>query len=223
MTYTGSSAATITLPDATNCTGRVYIIKNSSATVPTPVLTVNTTSAQTLDGNSTWLLDVSKDILTVISNGTNWDVMSGNSSSNKDDLAIGNLYLTTPLTTSFTAVNVPTKILGTTTSANLYRVTAGNNVLTYAGSKTKKFQVICSVTGTQASSNIIYSFYIARNGSIIPESRQTIKFSNSTDKVSVTVSCIATLAPTDYVEVWIENKTNKFYGYTAETLNLTIK
>jgi hypothetical protein len=188
---------------------------------------VNTVSSQTLDGNSSWILDLPKEMITVISNGTNWDVIAGNSSGNKDDLAIGNLYITAPATTSFATLSVPTKLLGTTTSANLYLMTASNNRLTYVGSKAKKFQVICSVTGTQGSSNIVYSFYIAKgNGTttaVIPESKQTIKFRNNADKVSVTTSCIVSLAPNEFIEVWVENSSNITWGYVVETLNLAVK
>jgi hypothetical protein len=223
LTFTGTTASSITLPDAATCTGRTYIIKNSSATLPTPVLSVLTTGGQTLDGNSSWILDMSKEMITVMSNGTGWDITSGNSNSNKDDLAIGNLYITTPVATTFAALNTPKKLSGTTTSASLYRVTAAANRLTYTGTKQKNFQVICSLTGTQTSSNIIYSVYIAVNGVVLPESQQTMKFRNNADKVSLTVSCITPLNPNDYIEVWIENETTAAIPFTAETLNLSMR
>src|SRR5690349_6114632 len=56
LVFTGSSAATVTLPDATACTGRSYVIKNASTTGPVPVLTIATTSSQTIDGVTTYLL-----------------------------------------------------------------------------------------------------------------------------------------------------------------------
>src|SRR5262245_32315220 len=40
LVFTGTAAATLTLPNATTCNGRVYWIKNASATLPTPVLTL---------------------------------------------------------------------------------------------------------------------------------------------------------------------------------------
>src|SRR5436190_4892517 len=72
--FTGSTASSITLPGATSCEGRIYLIKNSSTTSPTPVLTVATSSSQTIDGASFWLLDEPNEAVRLISNGANWEV-----------------------------------------------------------------------------------------------------------------------------------------------------
>ncbi len=72
LVFTGTSACTVTLPDATTCVGRTYRIKNASTTGPVPIVTVATTSSQTIDGNATWLLDNSYEAVTVMSNGANW-------------------------------------------------------------------------------------------------------------------------------------------------------
>ena len=76
LAFTGTAAATLTLPDATTCSGRQYWIKNASATSPAPVLTVATTSSQTIDGNTTWTLDETNEIIRVVSNGANWYVLN---------------------------------------------------------------------------------------------------------------------------------------------------
>ncbi len=76
LVFTGATAATVTLPDATGCTGRVYWIKNASTTVPTPVLTIATTSSQTLDGNAGWVLDEPNEAVRVLSSGANWYVQN---------------------------------------------------------------------------------------------------------------------------------------------------
>lgn len=72
--YTGTSAATFTLPDATAAAGRVYVIKNTSTTTPTPLLTLSPASGQTIDGKSSWVLDTKNEVVNIISNGTNWNV-----------------------------------------------------------------------------------------------------------------------------------------------------
>ncbi|HEV8282902.1 MAG TPA: tail fiber domain-containing protein [Chitinophagaceae bacterium] len=69
--YTGASAATVTLPDATAITGRVYTIKNANSSA----LTVNTTSSQTIDGATTYTLGSQYQTVTVISNGSNWNII----------------------------------------------------------------------------------------------------------------------------------------------------
>ncbi|MCW3118862.1 MAG: hypothetical protein JWM28_2944 [Chitinophagaceae bacterium] len=72
LVFTGTAVATLTLPDATTCTGRVYWAKNASSN--TSLLTINTTSSQTIDGLATWLLDEANESVRLVSNGTNWYV-----------------------------------------------------------------------------------------------------------------------------------------------------
>jgi hypothetical protein len=152
-----------------------------------------------------------------------WEVESTGLNTEKDDVAAGNLYMISAVTTVISAVNTPVKIAGTTTATNLFRVTSpANNRLTYTGTKQKRFQVICSLTATQVSTNKYFSFYIAKNGVILPESRQEVKIINSTDQGPVTLSCTVPLSPNDYVEVWVENETSST-DLTVQTLNLSIR
>ncbi len=74
LVFTGTSAATLTLPDATACAGREYKIKNVSSN--TSALTIATTSSQTIDGLSSWILDEANEAINVVSNGTDWYVAS---------------------------------------------------------------------------------------------------------------------------------------------------
>ena len=74
--YTGSGSGTFTLPTASGCTGRIYWIKNGSTTLPTPTLTVATTTSQTIDGATSWILDEANEIVAFVSNGTNWYVLN---------------------------------------------------------------------------------------------------------------------------------------------------
>jgi hypothetical protein len=61
---------TITLPDATLFTGKQYIIKKLGA----GILTVNTTSAQTIDGSTFLTIDIPYVALSVESDGANWSI-----------------------------------------------------------------------------------------------------------------------------------------------------
>ncbi|MBS1513035.1 MAG: hypothetical protein JST86_19520 [Bacteroidetes bacterium] len=74
LVFTGTSAATVTLPAAVGCDGRSYMIKNASTTGPTPVLTIATTASQTIDGASTWTLTSAYETVTLVSDGANWNV-----------------------------------------------------------------------------------------------------------------------------------------------------
>ncbi len=76
--FTGTSAATVTLPDASTATGRVYWIKNASTLLPVPTLTIATSSSQTIDGVTTWDLDEPNEVIRVVSDGTNWQVLNQN-------------------------------------------------------------------------------------------------------------------------------------------------
>jgi hypothetical protein len=159
-------------------------------------------------------------------NGTfssKWEVESQGITTEKDDVSAGNLYLTSSTTTTFSGTNAPTKVLCSTTPANLFRVSSpADNRLTYTGSKTKRFQVICSLSLTSQAANKYFSFYIVKNGVVLPESRQAMRLSSGVDKGSVTLSCTIPLSANDYVEVWGENNTD-LSSMTVESLNLAIK
>ncbi len=76
LVFTGTTASTLTLPTAVSIAGRAYRIKNASLTGPTPVVTIATTASQTIDGLSSWTLTDLYQTVTLVSNGTNWNVMS---------------------------------------------------------------------------------------------------------------------------------------------------
>jgi hypothetical protein len=74
LVFNGSLASNANLPDATTCPGRMYCLKNFSATLPTPVLTVTTVAAQRIDGLASWTMDEPNETITLISDGANWEV-----------------------------------------------------------------------------------------------------------------------------------------------------
>ncbi|MES2881967.1 MAG: hypothetical protein V4676_07460, partial [Bacteroidota bacterium] len=159
-------------------------------------------------------------------NGTfsgKWEVESPGITTEKDDVATGNLYLTANTVTGFTGVNAPTKVLCTTSAVGLFRVTSpANNKLVYTGIKDRRFAVIGSVSVTAQSANKYFSFYIYKNGVKLPESEQAMRLSTGVDKGSLTLSCTVELSTNDYIEIWAAN-TSDATSMTVETLNLTIK
>lgn len=67
-----SGTVAATLPTAASDTGREFIIKNSG----TGVITINTTSSQTIDGTASGVITLNQyDSIHVFSNGTNWLVI----------------------------------------------------------------------------------------------------------------------------------------------------
>ncbi len=152
-----------------------------------------------------------------------WEVESSGITTEKDDVSAGNLYLSSITNTTFSGVDVPTKVLGTTVAASLFRVTSpSNNRLTYSGTKSRRFHVTASLSVTAQAANKYFSFYIVKNGVVLPESRQAMRLSSGVDKGSVTLSCTIFLDANDYIEVWAENNSDNSY-VTIETLNLAIK
>lgn len=72
LVFTGTTPISLTLPNATTCTGRFYLVKNASSN--SSALTLTTTSSQTIDGLSSWVLSQQYKTVKVVSNGTNWYV-----------------------------------------------------------------------------------------------------------------------------------------------------
>ena len=69
-----SGVVTTTLPTAVGCTGKHYIIKNTGVSV----VTVATTSSQTIDGAATVSLGVVNKYVHVVSTGANWIIIANN-------------------------------------------------------------------------------------------------------------------------------------------------
>lgn len=68
------SAFTVTLPTAIGITGKVYKIKKTDASL-TNIITVATTSAQTIDGVTTTTLNTQYEMIEVVSDGANWQLL----------------------------------------------------------------------------------------------------------------------------------------------------
>jgi hypothetical protein len=78
LVFTGATAATLTLPDASTCTGRVYWIKNASTASSTPLLTILPAAAQTIGGMAAALLGDPNESMRIVSNGAGWEIYSKN-------------------------------------------------------------------------------------------------------------------------------------------------
>src|ERR1051326_3519725 len=74
LLFTGTSACTLTLPDATAWPGRMINVKNTK-TGTVPILTVATTASQTINGAATWLLDEPNETISLVSDASNWKII----------------------------------------------------------------------------------------------------------------------------------------------------
>jgi len=66
-----NGASTISLPTASNISGRIYHIKNVSASI----VVVSASNSETIDGSATVSLSSQYDKLQIISNGANWSIL----------------------------------------------------------------------------------------------------------------------------------------------------
>ena len=137
LIFTGTSATTITLPDATTITGRMYVIKNASTN--TSALTIATTSSQTIDGITSQALTSAYQTLTVVSNGTGWNIMayglpagSGTNWSQGGNAVIG-------ITTLGTTTNYSLPFI--TNNIERMRMNTSGNLGINTTSQTEKLQV----------------------------------------------------------------------------------
>jgi hypothetical protein len=132
---------------------------------------------------------------------------------------IGGYYLTTAIQTVITTINTPVKIAGTTTALALNeRFTATTNRLTYTGLIPTTGSVLGTFT-VDSGNNVSLTFYIAKNGVVLPESVSILRVANGADTRNGTVSSLVGLVTGDFVEIWVENDTNTD-DLTCLSLNL---
>lgn len=152
-----------------------------------------------------------------------WEVEAVGITTEKDDVAGGNIYISSITTTTIATVGVPVKITSATTTSNLFRFTAPvSNRMVYAGTKTRTFQVMAAISMTSPANNKIYKFYIAKNGVVLPQTAQLRKIGTGTDVGALSIFGVVSLAPGDYVEVWVENTTDNT-NIVIESMNMTVR
>ena len=66
-----TTAIEISLPEASSCAGRIYVIKN----ITTNMVTLKTQNGQTIDGSTSFLIQNINAVIQTISNGNNWYVL----------------------------------------------------------------------------------------------------------------------------------------------------
>src|SRR5690606_18565349 len=118
------------------------------------------------------------------------------------------------------------KVAGTTTSNSLFRFEkVGNNRIVYKGSKKRYFQVNASLSYYSDGDPTII-LYIAKNGTVISESKVYGRASNGffVDSGILALPIVGTveLMHNEYIEVWSERRNRTRDLYTL-SLNLTAR
>lgn len=74
VVFCNTGAYTVTLPAASGCTGRVYKIKNIDTDGDD--ITIDGNASETINGATTYALEDYNQEITIISDGTNWHIIS---------------------------------------------------------------------------------------------------------------------------------------------------
>jgi hypothetical protein len=144
-----------------------------------------------------------------------------------DAVAFGNIYITTPASTTIINQGVPVKVNGVTSSLRMFRASTGgvNNSIVYNGSRTRVFNIQASLSGFTLGSNVTYTFFIARNGTRLESTEIQTKFGSSgggtADVRALSFTGTVELNPTDHIEVFVQNDTGT-ENLTISRLNLLI-
>ncbi|WP_396601404.1 hypothetical protein [Algibacter sp. R77976] len=143
-----------------------------------------------------------------------WDINCPGILVETDGVATGDINLNYPIgsgaVTSFsgTGAGSRTKVIGTTTSNNLFRFTSStDNRIVYDGKKTRYFGVFGSLSFQGNNNNAIFIFYIAKNGVVVPNTRVYREVGGNNDVGAVSIVGSIQLTQGDYIEVWAERFT----------------
>ncbi|MGG5486461.1 cell wall anchor protein [Gaetbulibacter sp. PBL-D1] len=146
---------------------------------------------------------------------TAWDVDCPGIQLETDNVASGDIHLDAPIGSGFETdfgsigSGVETKLVGTSTSNNLFRFSAPvDNRIVYDGVKTRNFHISSSISFQGDNYNSIYIFYIAKNGSVLEDTKVYREIGANNDVGAVSVVGSVELSQGDYIEVWAE----KFSG-----------
>jgi len=135
---------------------------------------------------------------------------------------IAQYYMQNNATATVITVNVPTKVLGTTTASSInQKFSHSNNRATYTGAITRDFKVTIVASVTSGNTHQV-GLYVAKNGTILTESETYATTSGAGRAENIVVQTILQLAQNDYVEAYVENETSST-NVTAEFLSVIVE
>jgi hypothetical protein len=209
----GALEKTITLPTAVGITGRIYTIKRSEAS--TADVTIMTSSSQMIDGEMDYMLMNAKESVTIVSNGSNWEVMGtfvpqfpmGEISFFSGTPKIITISSISNGTTNMVLCNPATVLTTGMMSKGFDNGGASSGRLRYTGLTTRVFHVACTISVGPVTSNDQFVFGVAKNGTVLPSSKVIQKTNNSGEIMSTALHVMVTLAQNDYLELYVGNMT----------------
>ena len=149
-----------------------------------------------------------------------WNVRSAGIPTETDLTAVGNINFATATVT--TATETAVKLLGTTTSEDLFRFAInGSNRIDYLGSKKRFFRVGGSISFKTPDNNTVFIFYIAKNGVIIPKSKVLVKSNSPTDVITTPIQTLTEMKNGDWIELYVGTETGSSGSVNILSVNLS--
>lgn len=123
--------------------------------------------------------------------------------------------------TVISSVGVEVKVAGTTTNgAATQKFTHSDNRATYVGALTRFFKVTATLSVSSGNNNQVGA-YIAKNGTIIPESEIYGTTNSGGRAENIVIQTLVELTENDYIEIFVENETATT-NITVTDLNVII-
>lgn len=127
----------------------------------------------------------------------------------RESYTLGRMAIDTPASTTFSAINTPVIIAGTTVGGvSNERFTHTSGRLTFTGRRRTLVSIVVSCYITCAGNNKEYTTYASKNGVPITTEGATALVKTGGDKQTVTVNAVIELDTNDYVEVFTEALTD---------------
>lgn len=157
-----------------------------------------------------------------------WTVTSPGIPEETDKAATGYIYFAAENNTVTDVIsdNVPVKMVGTTTSGQLFRTTDDGGVsdrVKYVGDTQRVFTIQCSATVERSSngSRNVYSLIVYKNGSIVPSVVSEQTFENGVSKGNFNLLGVVTMNTNDYIEIYVSSD-DRNIDPTVKRFNLVI-
>lgn len=182
------SVFTVTLPTAVGIAGKQFKVKKTDAS-STNIITVATTSAQTIDGATTSTLNTRYDAMTLVSDGANWQVLDST-------VAVNARYFATA---SAPGTNVsPNTVTYTTKDFDSHNAYSGG---TYTIPVIGKYQINASIFqgATTVAAGQPLVIFIFKNGVAI--SAIQLNFAAVASVVASLVSDVISCAAGDTIQI----------------------
>lgn len=216
------TAITIALPAIFGCIGRIYTIKKGNSTTD---ITVDASLSEKIDGLLTMVLSDQKEAITIFNDGMEWKEIG-------HDVAPFPMGEISYFSLTGANINITTQSDGTTNMVVCSPTTTllnrgefdngGSDIgrLRYTGKNTKTFHIASTISGTLISgSSKTLVFGIAKNGSVQSNSKVLNRFSSTGDVQSTSMHAMLTLAPNDYLELYVGNISGS-ENFSFRTFNL---